>query len=312
VHRLLTASRFLALCVSWLASSLPLHALSAKVFVTPIGKDAVNCGAILTPCKTLAGAVAVVSPGGTVIVLTSGEYGPATITKAVTIEANGVTALVQTAGDAITISAGPSDIVTLKGLTLSNGNFQGSGVMINSARAVHIEDCSMRGFTSGVFAFQWSGQLSLHGTTARNNDSGVNLRSPGGRIDAEIDHCVFETNGIGINVQDGTHTVVRGTASSGNLHGISGQGSFGAALDLTVVDCVVANNTAIGIASETTDPASSTLVRVAGSTVTGNQQGFVQATFGGGPAVFLSRGDNTVEGNSQGDLNGAIGSYSGK
>src|SRR4030095_10231125 len=113
-------------------------------------------------------------------------------------------------------------------------------------------------------------------------------------------------------VEDGTRTVVRGTASSGNLHGIVGQGSFGAALGLTVVDCVVANNTALGGARETTDRGSSTLVRVSGSTVTGNQQGFVQATFGGGPAIFLSKGDNTVENNTFGDTFGTIGTYSGK
>ena len=311
VRTLIAARRALVLCVFVAAASAPLQALSAKVFVTPLGKDSLTCGALLTPCKTLAGAVAVVSPGGTVVVLTSGEYGPVTIAKALTIEATGVTALIQSAGDAITVNAGSTDIVALKGLSLSN-NFGGSGVLINSAGAVHIENCAMRGFINGVFAFQWSGRLSIHGTTARNGNAGVNLRSPGGHIDVEIDHCVFENNGVGINVQDGTRTVVRHSASSGNLHGISGQGSFGSALDLTVVDCVVSNNTAIGIASETTDPSSSTLVRVAQSTVTGNAQGFVQGTFGGGPAIFLSRGDNTVEGNTQGDLAGTIGTYSGK
>jgi hypothetical protein len=307
---MLTAGRFLAFVVASLASSVPLHALSAKVFVTPVGKDSPSCGALLSPCKTLAGAVSAVAAGGTVVVLTPGEYGIVTITKALTIDATGVTALVQASSDAVTISAGSSDTVTLKGLTLSTGNFANAGVMINSAGAVNIEGCTIRGFANGVFAFDWTGRLSMVATTARNNNEGASLRSPSGRIDVSIERCVFESNGAGISVRDGAHAVVRGTTATDGIHGITAQAIFGGSVELTVVDCLVSGNvTGAGITSE--GDSGSALVHVSGSTVTGNQRGLVQSTFGGSSA-FFSRGDNTVEGNEQGDLSGTIQSYSGK
>src|SRR5262245_15959804 len=176
VRRKAVARRLLALRVFLLARSVPARALSPRVFVTPIGKDSASCGAILSPCKTFAGAAAAVSPGGTVVVLTVGEFGPVTITKALTIEAVEGTALVQASGDAVTISAGPSDVVTLRGLTLANAVRGGNAVMINSAGAVHVEKCRMSGFINGVLAYAWSGKLFVVETTARNNDQGLNVR----------------------------------------------------------------------------------------------------------------------------------------
>src|SRR5690349_19530480 len=137
---LIAARRFLALGVFVAAASTPLQALSPKVFVTPLGKDSLTCGALLTPCKTFAGAVAVVAPGGTVVVLTSGEYGPVTITKALTIQAEGVTALVQSGATPVTVNAGPDDVVTLRGLILTSpttGGRGAQGILVNSAKAVH-------------------------------------------------------------------------------------------------------------------------------------------------------------------------------
>ena len=306
------ARRLLALGVSILATSAPVHALSAKVFVTPVGKDSASCGALLSPCKTFAGAVAAVSPGGTVLVLTAGEFGPVTITKALTIEAVAGSALVQASGDAVTINAGPSDVVTLRGLTLANASRGGSAVMINSAAAVHIEKCTLSGFINGVLAYAWSGKLFVVETTARNNDEGLNVRSPSGHVDVAVERSVFAGNSIGVLLQDGTTAAIRGSNSSGNIHGIVGQGYYGGApIDLTIADCVVADNQGSGIVSEADDPASSAVVRVSDSTVTGNQVGLFQYFPGPGSAVLLSRGNNTVEGNQTDEL-GTIGAYSAK
>lgn len=312
VRRILFARRLLAFGVFIFAASVPVRALSAKVFVTPLGKDSASCGALLSPCKTFVGAVAAVSPGGTVVVLTPGEYGSVTITKALTIQAVEGTALVQASGDAVTISAGATDVVTLRGLTLANASRSGSAVMINSAGAVHIEKCTLAGFINGVFAFAWSGKLFLLETTARNNDEGLNVRSPSGHVDVAIERSVFEGNSIGVLVQDGTTMAIRGGASSGNLHGIVAQGSFGGgAIDLTIADCVVANNQGSGIVSEADGPANSAVVRVSGSTVTGNGVGLFQYYPSPGSAVLVSRGNNTVEANQTNQL-GTIGAYAAK
>jgi hypothetical protein len=309
---MLTARRFLAPVVFLFAAAAPVFALSAKVFVTPLGRDSATCGALLSPCKTFAGAAAAVGPGGTITVLTAGEYGPVTITKALTIEAVEGTALIQASGDAVTVSAGASDVVTLKGLTVANASRVGSAVMINSAGAVHLQKCSLSGFINGVFAYAWSGRLSIVETTARNNDEGLNVRSPSGHVDVAIERSVFESNSIGVLVQDGTTTTIRGSVSSGNLYGIIGQGSFGGApVDLTVADCVVGSNQGAGIVSEADNSSDSAVVRVSGSTVTGNGVGLFQYFPSPGSAVLLSRGNNTVEGN-QTDQLGTIGAYAAK
>lgn len=312
MRRMLSARRIFALGVLILAASVPVRALSAKVFVTPVGKDGGGCGALLSPCKTFAGAVGAVSPGGTVVVLTTGEYGPVTITKALTIQAVEGTALVQASGDAVTINAGGTDVVTLRGLTLANAIRGGSAVMINSAGAVHVEKCTLAGFINGVFAYAWSGKLFVLETTARNNDEGLNLRSPSGHIDVAIERSTFENNSIAVLVQDGTTTTIRGSVASGNIHGIVGQGSFGGApIDLTVADCVVANNQGYGIVSEADIASNSATVRVSGSTVTGNQVGLFQYFPSPGSAALVSRGNNTVEANQSDEL-GTIGTYAGK
>ena len=307
MRTLIAARRALVLCVFVAAATAPLQALSARVFVTPLGKDSLTCGALLTPCKTLAGSVAVVSPGGTVVVLTPGEYGAVTISKALTIEATGVTALVQTSGTAVTVNAGPSDVVTLRGLSLTNPGRSSQGILVNSAGAVHVEKCTISGFIDAVAAFSWStGRLFLTDTTARNNDQGLRANTTGSGLDITIERCIFESNNNGVLVQDGTRTVIRGSVASGNLAGIGAQAFMGGSVDLTVADCVVSHNTGFGITADGGGSGSAT-VRVSGSTVTGNQIGLVQY-YPSGPSTFLSRGDNTVEANTVPTF-GTIGSY---
>lgn len=287
--------------------------LSSRVFVSPLGKDAAGCGALLTPCKTFAGAVTQVNAGGMVVALLPGDYGPVAITKSLTIEAPaGIAALVQTGATAITVNAGPSDVVTLRGLILTNPGRSAQGILVNSAGAVHVEKCTISGFVDAVAAFSWAtGRLFLTETTVRNNDQGLRANTTGLGLDITIERCVFESNNSGVLAQDGTRTAIRASVASGNTYGLLAQSTFGGSVELTVSDCLVSHNTSAGITSEGDSPGGSATVRVSGSTVTGNQRGLVQADFGGSSALF-SRGDNTVEGNPGGDLSGAIQGYSGR
>src|SRR5438876_2640495 len=84
------------------------------------GNDANPCTVTL-PCRNFAAAIAQTIAGGEVIVLDSGGYGPVTIGNSIALIAPpgvyaGITAF---SGDAITINAGASDVVTLRGLTLN-------------------------------------------------------------------------------------------------------------------------------------------------------------------------------------------------
>src|ERR1039457_430034 len=123
--------------------------LANRVFVSArSGNDANPCNNILTPCQTFAGAVIQLNPGGEAIVLDSGGYGPVTITQPVTIEAPpGVLAFIHPpSGDAITVNAGSSDVVTLRGLVLNGGS--GNGIIVNTVGILHVENCVISGFSS--------------------------------------------------------------------------------------------------------------------------------------------------------------------
>src|SRR5437588_3023774 len=84
------------------------------------GNDANPCTATL-PCRNFAAAITQTAAGGEVIALDSGGYGPVNIGSSISLIAPpgvyaGITAF---SGDAITIAAGASDVVTLRGLTLN-------------------------------------------------------------------------------------------------------------------------------------------------------------------------------------------------
>src|ERR1700694_612094 len=92
------------------------QAQATRTWVSGIGDDVNPCSRT-SPCKTFAGAFAKTAPGGTISVIDAGSYGAVVITKAVSIVAEGAQAGIQvSAADAITISAGPNDVVRLHGV----------------------------------------------------------------------------------------------------------------------------------------------------------------------------------------------------
>src|SRR5215472_4077707 len=106
------------------------HAQANRTFVSGSGSDANPCS-LGAPCRSFAGALAQTNAGGEIVVLDSAGYGSVTITKSISINApdgieGGIT--VTTATDGITISAGASDVVNLRGLTLTGGGVGKNGI----------------------------------------------------------------------------------------------------------------------------------------------------------------------------------------
>src|SRR5215469_9168298 len=95
------------------------YALANRTFVSGNGSDANPCS-LAAPCRSFAGALAQTSPGGEIAVLDTAGYGAVTITKPISIvNEEGVEAgITVTSGDGITINAGASDVINLRGLTL--------------------------------------------------------------------------------------------------------------------------------------------------------------------------------------------------
>ncbi|HVR38995.1 MAG TPA: hypothetical protein VMU84_07850, partial [Thermoanaerobaculia bacterium] len=108
-----------AALVAFLAVPLA-HAQIARVFLSGTGSDASDCTNAATPCRSLQGAIDQAPPGAEVIVMASGGYGGATITKSISVNAaSGVVAFV---ARTITINA-PGSTVVLRGLTMNGINF---------------------------------------------------------------------------------------------------------------------------------------------------------------------------------------------
>src|SRR5437764_5262494 len=88
-------------------------ALRNRTFVSGNGLDTNPCS-VAQPCRTFAFAITQTAPGGGITILDPANYGPVTISQAISIINEGIgEASVQTtsAVDAITVSAGTTDNV---------------------------------------------------------------------------------------------------------------------------------------------------------------------------------------------------------
>src|SRR5215471_11326193 len=127
-------------------------AQAPRTFVASTGSDSNPCSRV-APCRTFDAALNAVAPGGEIVPLDSAGFGAnLTITKAVSIIApDGVYAGVTiTTGFGIFINAGPSDSITLRGLTvIGQSGDADSGVTFLTGGALHVESCVMTGFPNG-------------------------------------------------------------------------------------------------------------------------------------------------------------------
>ena len=300
MRRLRTPALFavvLAIALAFAVSSgRPALAVGSQIrtFVASTGSDANPCSRV-APCRTFGAALAQTASGGEIVALDSGGYGAVTISQAVTIvAAPGIQASISpSSGTAITVNAGPSDVVVLRNLYL---NAQGAdyGVLYQAAAALHIENLVINGFTArGIFMdLATAADLYVADTIIRNNGtSGIFLVSDSGTANVSIVRARLENNAYGLYAFENVRASVKDTIASGN----SGTGftasSSSTTAELNLEGCVVSGNGTGIYASSISGIAA---VRVSNCSVTGNDLG-VSAGVNG---TLLSRGNNTVEGNS--------------
>jgi hypothetical protein len=247
--------------IATLASS-GAYALSNRTFVSGNGNDNNPCS-IAAPCRSFAGALTQTNAGGEIVALDSAGYGAVTISKAVSIIGpDGIEAGVTTsaAGDAITITAGATDVVNLRGLTLVGGGVGTNGITINSAGSVNIQNSVIRGFTQNginmvVVNAGGSSNLRVIDTTVSNNANGVLVQPAGSNLTAR---AVFKrvqaigNTAVGLLVVGGAGTgssFVKSTAidtlASGNgVDGFSGTATSELAntTDFELINCQAVEN----------------------------------------------------------------------
>ena len=91
------AATIVLMMFSFCALSSVAHAQATRTWVSGVGDDANPCSRT-APCKTFAGAISKTSTGGEIDVLDPGGFGALTITKSISIEAEGVIAGVLVSG----------------------------------------------------------------------------------------------------------------------------------------------------------------------------------------------------------------------
>ena len=263
----------LALCGLATADAM---AAGQRSFVASNGNDGNPC-TLQLPCRSFAPAIAQTNAGGEVIVLDSAGYGSLTITKSISIIAPpGVYAgLSPTAGqDGVSVSAGASDKVVMRGLTI-NGQGGDNGIVVNSGGQVHIEQCTVSNMSADGIRINGGGQIFIGSSIVRSNASD-GLEMAGGTPRVEVIDSQFARNAaFGIRVRVGTLNA-EGIAVNANGSGVyldhpaagttavvtlansvvSGNGSDGATLSaetmggtarMTVVRSTVARNDGHGL-----------------------------------------------------------------
>jgi hypothetical protein len=289
----------------------PAEAQLARTYVSAAsGNDGNDCNR-LTPCRTFQKAHDSTLAAGEITVLDPGGYGALTITKAISIINDGVGeagVLVSGGLNGITVTAGPNDAVSLRGITVKGIGFGGgNGIVFNAGGSLIVENCAIRtldGSSTGVgILFQplASSHLAVLDTiVADNTASGIAVLPRGsGSVAASLSSVQLINNGrVGFGIQ-------------------SGIGGSTATINAVVEDAIAAKNGTIGFyASTTGTPAASLMVirsvtahnqtgivaetnatlRIGQSTVAANTVGWV-TNFG----VLQSYGDNYINGNSNGD-----------
>jgi len=275
------------------AFALPAAALAIdQSYVSVDGRDGAPCTRV-RPCRTFARAVAATNPGGSVVALDSGRFasGYFTVDKAITITAApGVHAEIATSNFGIYVNAGADDVVVLRGLVFRGApSTPNQAIVLNSAKALHVENCVISGFPTHGIGTYGPNQLFVRDTVIRDGYIGISFWG-GAASRLSLDRVQLENNSYGILVNAGSATI-RESSASGNTND-------GFLVDYTgemnLQGCTASNN-GTGIR------AAQGIARVSGSVVTGNGTGIAAS----GPGVVASRGDNTVAGNAT-DVSGTL------
>src|SRR5215472_1518543 len=222
---------------AYAASRPPTPSPVMRTYVSGLGSDSNPCTAS-SPCATFQAALAMTLAGGEIFVLNSADYGPVTINKAVSITSEGAAAgILATSGAAITISAGASDVVNLRGLTIDGANSGTFGIQFASGKSLTIQKSFVRNFTnSGIsFAPGASATLFASDTLVENNaNNGIVVASGSGAIKGALSRVNASGNGVGILASgSGVSLAVTDAVASNNGYGIGASSSAVTVRNLT-------------------------------------------------------------------------------
>ena len=212
-----------------------------------------TCGKVTNPCRTLQEAYNVTAAGGEIDVLTPGNYGPLTISHAISIQGHGFASIQQpsSADNAVTISAGASDAITLNGLLMDGEGSGSNGISITSVASVQILNCVARHFAYAgiVFASSNSGSNLLVTNTVLSDNGAYGIYVPAVPGLVVLDRVTANNNGFlaplpvtGAGAYVWAPTMISNSVLSNNLIGFETSGP-----NAWLAKSVVTGNSVYGI-----------------------------------------------------------------
>jgi hypothetical protein len=269
-------------------AALPAAAQATRTWVSGVGDDANPCSRT-APCKTFPGAISKTATGGEINVLDPGGFGGVTITKSITISAEGVEAGVLVSGtNAIIINATAASNVVLRGLDIEGLGTGLVGIKVLGALgSLTVENCTIHNFRgtngSGIeIAPTTAGttKVFIKDTQVRNNG-----QNTGGGV--------FINPGAGVTVKGSLENV----RMENNLFGLKVQGALS---NIVARNCVATGNAFSGFIAAT----SGSVLTVENSQSSHNQNG-VKCD----PGTTVRIGNTSISDNSASNISGTCSSY---
>jgi hypothetical protein len=289
--------------------ALPAFATSQRTFVESNGNDTNPC-TIVAPCRGFAAAIAATLSNGEIIVLDSAGYGGVTIDKPLSIIAPaGVYAGVSvfSGNDGITVNAGATDRVVLRGITI-NGQGGAYGIRVTSGGEIHIEDCTVANMQESGILVEGGSAVHIARTVVRSSfNSGVLvLPAAAVAITVTVADSILTSNGNmgfwAITTAGGTleTAVTRVTSSANGSTGFRAEAIDAAGrVAMALVDSISTKNQLQGVAAGGMD----TTVMVSGSSLVRNGG---PDLYQSGAAVLRSAGNNALSGRGVADISGTV------
>lgn len=281
-----------------LLPAVPASAQATRTWVSGVGDDANPCSRT-APCKTFAGAISKTATNGEINVLDPGGFGGVTITKAITISAEGVEAGVLVSGtNGIVINAPSNAVVVLRGLDIEGLGTGLNGIRFLAGGALHVENCTINNFAQKGIDFEPSGvsELFVRDTVIRNNQVTVSgggiLVKPGsvGSATVSIENVQMDNNHIGMRIEGGTFaTVVRSSANGNVTNGFIAAATAVGSATLNLESSEASNNGANGLRVDQ----AGAVIRISNTVISDNTG---RGLFINGGAI-VSFGNNRVAGN---------------
>ena len=288
IRRAVAVSLFLAVIVVPRAS-----AQAARVFLSGTGSDSGDCSNAATPCRSLQGAIDQAAAGAEVVIVSTGGYGGATITKSITV--NAPTGVIAFVGRTITVTIGSTDTVTLRGLSMNGAVFgDNDGIAFTAGGTLNVENTVISSFAgNGVNDTAPGSKLWVHNCDVKKNQTGIYVLGASAVIENSraVENTGGSGSGYGVAAINSATVAVRNSVAEGNAYGFYVFSNAAGSTELVVDSCMSTNN-AYGLRSNGLGSVA-TILRAGQNIVMNNTTANLSTSFGAG---LISYGGNRIGG----------------